>query len=175
MCLHPPSHRLRLYIPKNNILIDRDEHAILADFGLITLITDQRSFASTCLEGGTVRWMSPELMDPEKYGLKRSRSTRKSDCYALGMVIYEILSECTPYNTVNSFAILRKVLAGERPERPKGEAWKRFTTSVWDVVKLCWDAQPEKRPDARAVLRALGGKPNQSGDVVTDGETDVDD
>ena len=37
--------------------------------------------------------MSPELLDPERFGIPRSednRPTRQSDCYALGMVIYEV-------------------------------------------------------------------------------------
>jgi hypothetical protein len=37
--------------------------------------------------------MSPELLDPEMFGIPQSegdRPTRQSDCYALGMVIYEV-------------------------------------------------------------------------------------
>lgn len=37
--------------------------------------------------------MSPELLDPERFGIPESegdRPTRQSDCYALGMVIYEV-------------------------------------------------------------------------------------
>ena len=43
--------------------------------------------------GGTRRWMSPELLYPERFGVPESennRPTRQSDCYALGMVIYEV-------------------------------------------------------------------------------------
>ena len=43
--------------------------------------------------GGTCRWMSPELLDPEMFGVPLSegdRPTKRSDCYALGMVIYEV-------------------------------------------------------------------------------------
>ena len=39
--------------------------------------------------GGTLRWMSPELLDPTQFGSK-GHLTRESDCYALGMVIYEV-------------------------------------------------------------------------------------
>jgi len=38
---------------------------------------------------GTLRWMSPELLDPPRFG-SDGRPTRGSDCYALGMVIYEV-------------------------------------------------------------------------------------
>ena len=37
--------------------------------------------------------MSPELLYPERFGIPESegdRPTRQSDCYALGMVIYEV-------------------------------------------------------------------------------------
>jgi hypothetical protein len=37
--------------------------------------------------------MSPELLNPEMFGIPQSegdRPTRQSDCYALGMVIYEV-------------------------------------------------------------------------------------
>ena len=34
--------------------------------------------------------MSPELLDPERFGSDGDRPTKKSDCYAFGMVIYEV-------------------------------------------------------------------------------------
>ena len=40
--------------------------------------------------GGTTRWMSPELLYPEGYGTSDGRPTKQSDCYALGMVVYEV-------------------------------------------------------------------------------------
>jgi len=148
-----------------NILINKTGRAVLADFSLITLIPDQSTFLSTCIDGGTVRWMSPELLDPEKFGLKKSHPTPESDCYALGMVIYEIISGCPPYGTDGSFIILRKVLDGERPERPQGEAGKLFTDSIWDIAEQCWKTIPKERANARAVLACLeGNSPNEDGD-----------
>ena len=42
--------------------------------------------------------MSPELLDPDRFGA--NGPTRESDCYALGMVIYEVgqlyLAHCDP-------------------------------------------------------------------------------
>lgn len=36
--------------------------------------------------------MSPELLDPERFGMDKDarRPTKQADCYALGMVIYEV-------------------------------------------------------------------------------------
>ena len=54
-------------------------------------MTNLSDFLSETVDssGGTYRWMSPELLDPEGYN-SDGRSTRESDCYALGMVIYEV-------------------------------------------------------------------------------------
>ena len=52
---------------------------------LSTMLLSQSSASS----GGTFRWMSPELLDPPRFG-SSGRLTRESDCYALGMVIYEV-------------------------------------------------------------------------------------
>jgi serine/threonine protein kinase len=38
---------------------------------------------------GTIRWMSPELLDPTHFG-SDGLPSRQSDCYALGMAIYEV-------------------------------------------------------------------------------------
>jgi len=91
---------------KANILINKDRQACIADFGLSTITgvtTHAPESARASLDsmdslmsftgGGTRRWMSPELMDPERFGMPESednRPTRQSDCYALGMVIYEV-------------------------------------------------------------------------------------
>lgn len=39
---------------------------------------------------GTYRWMSPELFFPNDFGIERFQLTKESDCYAFGMVIYEV-------------------------------------------------------------------------------------
>ena len=103
--------------------------------------------------------MSPELLDPEQFGLTKSHPTTQSDCYALGMVIYEVLSGRTPFSTDRPFIIPIKILRGERPERPQGEAGKLFTDSIWDVVERCWKPESSERITAKGVLRGLGGEP----------------
>ena len=116
--------------------------------------------------------MSPELLDPKKFGLPKGQPTRESDCYALGMVIYEIFSGCAPFGTDSSFAILRKIINGGRPERPEGEAGRLFTDDIWDVVELCWKNEPSERATAKAVLVCLQGNSfNTGGD---DNQSDVE-
>lgn len=44
---------------------------------------------STDSWGGTFSWMSPELLG-SSHGNSKIRATCESDCYALGMVVYEV-------------------------------------------------------------------------------------
>ena len=121
--------------------------------------------------------MSPELLDPEKIGLKEIRQTKESDCYALGMVIYEVLSEQVPFATSTLPVTIRKVLEGERPERPQGSEGKHFTDGVWRVVQRCWEPQPRNRISAKAILLGLEGgplPPRPLSNVDVGAETDSD-
>ena len=158
---------------KANILINPNGHACLADFSLVTIISEPQTFISTCMEGGTTPWMSPELLDPESFGLKKSRLTKESDCYALGMVVYEVISGRAPF--APSKAPVLKILRGEHPERPQ-EA--RFTDGIWRMLELCWNRQPGDRPSLNTVFRCLQDVAQPLGaysDVGGDAETDAND
>ena len=74
-----------------NVLIDNVGTARVADFGLMTMADLSTILLSETdvSSGGTLCWMSPELLDPRHFG-SDGRLTRESDCYALGMVIYEV-------------------------------------------------------------------------------------
>ena len=99
--------------------------------------------------------MSPELFFPENFGLKDGRRTKRSDCYALGMVIYEVLSGQVPFPRCSVYAVVMKVSAGERPERPQGTERNWFIESVWRMLERCWAPKRDDRPSIGDVLRCL--------------------
>jgi len=144
-------------IVKANVLIDETEHARLADFGLLTIISDATNLVSSTsfVQGGTYRWMSPELFDPENFGLKDGRPTKISDCYALGMLIYETLSGKMPFSRYQGYLVVAKILKGERPVRPQGAHGTWFTDEVWDTLERCWNPIPGDRPRINDVLQCL--------------------
>ena len=85
----------------------------------------------------TAQWMSPELLVPDMFGLKESSPTKESDCYALGMVIYEVLSGRTQFSGHSNPVVVLKIVGGERPSRPRGEQGIWFTDSIWGILELC--------------------------------------
>ena len=96
--------------------------------------------------------MSPERLHPRLFGFEDSRPTKGSDRYALGMVIFEVLSGQPPFADHNVIDAMRKVVDGEHPERPN-EAW--FTNDLWETLEQCWSSQLERRPTGGAVLKSL--------------------
>jgi serine/threonine protein kinase len=76
-------------------LVDDVPIARVTDFGLMTMADlGTNIFSESFLASvGTFRWMSPELLDPKRFN-SDGRLTRESDCYALGMVIYEVNLPC---------------------------------------------------------------------------------
>jgi len=133
-------------------VIDQTGHARLADFGLLTIISDPANLLSSSshIQGGTIRWMGPELIAPQDFGFKNSRPTKPSDCYSLGMVIYETISGNIPFHEHTDLTVSVKVLRGERPSRGA-----RFTENLWGMLEQCWASQPNNRPSVEGVLRCL--------------------
>ena len=143
-----------LIFPKANILIDVHGHACLADFGLVAIVSDSTT-SITSTNAGTTRWMSPELLYPGHFNLKDGRPTKESDCYALGMVIYEVLSGQAPFAPYMDFIVLRKVIEGERPGRPSGAEGAWFTDDLWGMLEQCWSTKPKDRPTTKVILEHL--------------------
>ena len=94
--------------------------------------------------------MSPELIDPQKFGLEKGRRTTSSDCYALGMVIYETISGNLPFHEHADLTVLMKVMGGGRPTREAG-----FPRYLWRVLEKCWTHHPVNRPAVGDVLQRL--------------------
>ena len=94
--------------------------------------------------------MSPELIDPEHFGFDKSRPTESSDCYALGMVVYETVSGKPPFHGYKNFTASLKVVRGKRPRWEVG-----FEESLWKMLESCWASDPDDRPSIENVLQCL--------------------
>ena len=131
------------------ILVDDDGHPRLSGFSSFTMMSGTPPSATS----GTYRWMAPELLDPES---SSPHNTRESDCYSLGMVIYEVLSGEAPFAaTRHTYRVIAEVLAGVRPTRPQGAQGSWFTDALWEILELCWRKEPDERPRLHIILRCL--------------------
>jgi len=71
---------------------DTPPRACLADFGFMTMVLDpgQPISCSAQLEGGTMTFMSPELLVPSAFDLTDSVPTPEADVYAFGLVVFQV-------------------------------------------------------------------------------------
>ncbi|KAF9642090.1 kinase-like protein [Thelephora ganbajun] len=153
-----------------NILVNQNSRACLADFGLSTIVSVRRRTGANAsptsvnseaspvsfTTGGTSRWMSPELLDPDRFGITDPRPTKQSDCYALGMVVYEVLCGNVPYWEIkNEGALINVIMRGDRPQKPEGAGDLGFTEGLWSINQRCWLVNANERPDVRAILFQL--------------------
>uniref|UniRef100_A0A0G2K247 Protein kinase cAMP-dependent X-linked catalytic subunit n=2 Tax=Rattus TaxID=10114 RepID=A0A0G2K247_RAT len=82
-----------------NILLDREGHIKLTDFGFAKKLVDR-----TWTLCGTPEYLAPEVIQSKGHG-------RAVDWWALGILIFEMLSGFPPFFDDNPFGIYQKILA----------------------------------------------------------------
>src|ERR1700694_205199 len=108
-------------IKPGNVLMTEDGRAVLADFGLAWLLEG----AHLTLTGGVIG--TPEYMSPEQ--VAGNRTDHRSDVYALGVVLYEMLVGDRPFVAETPIGVLLMHLQDQppsllvaRPDLPKAVA-----------------------------------------------------
>jgi serine/threonine-protein kinase len=93
-------------VKPENILIARSGHALLADFGIARAsAAPADTMTQAGLTIGTVAYMSPEQ------ALGERDIDARSDIYALGCVLYEMLTGTPPFTGPTAMSVLSKHLA----------------------------------------------------------------
>ncbi len=98
----------------SNILVDRAGQAKLLDFGIATLV-DQASGLAVGRTVTTGRALTPEYAAPEQ--LEGGAITTATDVYALGVLLYELLTGQHPSVRADDSpaALVRAITSGEAP------------------------------------------------------------
>lgn len=155
--------------PENILLsVDLDENgvflesaaAVIADFGLSRSV-GQTLLGDTTLAGSFQPAGTCNYMAPETYKVSDNESVEKAkaaDIYSFGMVLYEMLTLCTPWKRLPMTAIFDAVRRGDRPAWPvQGDKDYRVPVppEMRSIVEKCWLQDPDQRPTADGVFDAL--------------------
>ncbi|KAK6122688.1 hypothetical protein DH2020_043572 [Rehmannia glutinosa] len=129
-------------VKAENMLLDSNRTLKIADFGVARV--EAQNPRDMTGETGTLGYMAPEVLDGKPYN-------RKCDVYSFGICLWEIYCCDLPYTDLSfadvSSAVVRQNL---RPGIPRC-----CPSSLANIMKKCWDTNPEKRPDMAEVVRLL--------------------
>ncbi len=141
-------------IKPQNVLVGKEDHAYLADFGL-TQANDETRMTATGLFVGTIDYIAPEQARGEL-------ATEDSDTYALTAVLYECLSGKVPFVRPSEEKVLLAHLTEDPPRL--SDARPDLPAAVDEVIAQGMAKDPSERPGSArelmiAARRALGVLP----------------
>ncbi|KAJ8341575.1 hypothetical protein SKAU_G00338660 [Synaphobranchus kaupii] len=131
--LHRDIKTLNIFLTKTNLIK-------LGDYGLAKKLGSQFSMAETFV--GTPYYMSPELCQGVKYNFK-------SDIWAMGCVIFEVLTLTRTFDATNPLNLCVKIVQGNWTMEVNSDV---YSSELIKLVYECLDQDPEKRPTADQIL-----------------------
>ncbi len=122
-----------------NVFLMKSGIVKLGDFGISKGLKSSRDKAVTMV--GTPYYLSPEIILNKPYDAK-------SDIWALGILLYELLTFKMPFNAKSLPLLSVKIQKGEyAPPSSK------YSSEIRDLLKSCLTLNPEKRPSIDEILK----------------------
>jgi serine/threonine-protein kinase len=120
-----------------NIMIDDQDRVKLIDFGIAAKSGARRlTFTNLSQVMGTAEYISPEQV-------KGKRGDARSDLYALGIMLYEMLTGKTPFSGDNPFLIMNDRLLNN-PIPPR-EIDPSISPALQEIVYRVLERDPKSR------------------------------
>jgi len=139
-------------VKPGNILVGRDAVARIGDFGLARILQPTTDISLTMPNTGMG---TPAYMAPEQLTDARSSDAR-SDIFALGVVVYEMLTGSTP--------------SGNFPAPTS--RWARRNRRLDEVILRTLDPDPAKRPSDPREISKIIAKPELPDPLERSGDED---
>jgi serine/threonine protein kinase/tetratricopeptide (TPR) repeat protein len=134
----------------SNIMVDRSGHLYIMDFGLAVRPMGGDRVTSTGAVLGTLAYLSPEQA-------RGSGVTGQSDIYALGLILFEMLTGRCPPGDTNTLPLALRETSETCP--PPSSLTPEVPPGLDDIVLRCLQRDRAQRfPSAANVLAALEGE-----------------
>jgi serine/threonine-protein kinase len=120
-----------------NVMVDSEDHIKLIDFGIAAKSGARRlTFAKLSQVMGTPDYIAPEQV-------KGKRGDARTDIYAMGVMLYEMLTGKTPWRGPNAFAIMNDRLLNN-PVPPR-EINPEITPELQEIIYRAMERDPKNR------------------------------
>ena len=133
-------HKLEIIhrdLKPENILITNDGQPVILDFGLtLTKGAHRVTYANFSSAAGTPDYMAPEQIEG-------SRGDQRTDIYAIGIMLFELLSGKIPFEADNHLAVMAQHLNGPLPRLDK--IAPSVSPAMAAITAKCLQRQPNDR------------------------------
>ena len=138
-----------------NIFVGKNDHTTLTDFGIAKAASETQHLTRTGMLIGTPEYMSPEQAEGGTVDYR-------TDLYALGIVLYQMLAGRAPFQSTTPHATLHAVIY--EPPPPLRQLRPGLSPAIESVVMRSINKQPAQRfqsgSEMAAALKAsLAGRP----------------
>lgn len=122
-------------LKSQNIMITEDQVVKITDFG-IALSSNEADITQTNTIMGSVHYLAPELA-------RGNLATERSDIYALGIILYELLTGDVPFKGEGAVNIALQHLEAEMPSIKLVN--DQLPNSLDNIISRCTSKQPSER------------------------------
>jgi streptogramin lyase len=136
-------------VKPSNVLLDRDEHVYLADFGLTRRFDDQTGDPGGDRSIGTPAYLAPEQLEGQPVD-------GRADVYSLGCLLYECLTGERVFSGDSRLAVAWAHLEEEPPRASRRRS--DLPEAVDGVISRALAKEPDQRyPNCGALVAAAEG------------------
>ncbi|MEW6367201.1 MAG: two-component regulator propeller domain-containing protein [Acidobacteriota bacterium] len=134
--------------PENMMIVERDgdpHFVLLLDFGL-AIARGQTRVTQTGNIVGSLPYLPPERVT-------QGRSCKAGDVYAVGVILYELLSGTSPFQGEDAVDVIQQILNASPP--PPSSLRPEVPEDLNDLVMAMIDKRPEERLSAEEAREAV--------------------